>query len=201
MQFPVQYCYQQQIVESTYYMSNCPSIIRILEDHASRLDKEGIIAAEAKFENTELFEGFRMALDPMITFGVKKIPTLSGPDGQGLPWEAFKELVRALAMRELTGHDARDAIELALSASTASQWNDWYRRILIKDLRCGVSEKTINKVLKDFPNIPSIPVFECMLAHDGANHEKKIVGKKLLEPKLDGVRVITVINADRKSVV
>lgn len=199
MQFPVQYCYQQQIVESTYYMSNCPSIIRILEDHASRLDKEGIIAAEAKFENTELFEGFRMALDPMITFGVKKIPTLSGPDGQGLPWEAFKELVRALAMRELTGHDARDAIELALSASTASQWNDWYRRILIKDLRCGVSEKTINKVLKDFPNIPSIPVFECMLAHDGANHEKKITGKKLLEPKLDGVRVITVINAANKT--
>jgi len=38
-----------------------------------------------------------------------------------------------------------------------------------------------------------------MLAHDGANHEKKIVGKKLLEPKLDGVRVITVINAANKT--
>jgi len=35
-----------------------------------------------------------------------------------------------------------------------------------------------------------------MLAHDGANHEKKITGKKLLEPKLDGVRVITVVNAE-----
>lgn len=182
-------------------MSNCPSIIRILEDHPSRLNKEDIIRSEAQFENTELFEGFRMALDPMITFGVKKIPSFAGPDGQGLPWEAFKELARALALRELTGHDARDAIELALSASTASQWNDWYRRILIKDLRCGVSEKTINKVLKDFPNIQQIPVFECMLAHDGANHEKKIAGKKLLEPKLDGVRVITVINAANKTAV
>jgi DNA ligase-1 len=39
-----------------------------------------------------------------------------------------------------------------------------------------------------------------MLAHDGANHEKKIVGKKLLEPKLDGVRVITVINAENRTV-
>jgi DNA ligase-1 len=38
-----------------------------------------------------------------------------------------------------------------------------------------------------------------MLAHDGANHEKKITGKKLLEPKLDGVRVITVINAQNKT--
>ena len=181
-------------------MSNCDSIIRILEDHPSRLNKEAIILAEAESNNTELFEGFRMALDNLYTFGVKKIPTHGGPDGQGLPWVAFKELAHLLYTRELTGHDARDAIELALSASTKSQWNDWYRRILIKDLRCGVSEKTVNKMLKAYPEIKSVPVFECMLAHDGANHEKKITGKKLLEPKLDGVRVITVINAENKTV-
>jgi len=180
-------------------MSHCDSIIRILEDHSSRLDKEGIISAEAEDNNTELFEGFSMALDNLYTFGVKKVPTHGGPDGQGLPWVAFKELAHLLYTRELTGHDARDAIELALSASTQKQWNDWYRRILIKDLRCGVSEKTVNKVLKAYPNIKSVPVFECMLAHDGANHEKKITGKKLLEPKLDGVRVITVINAENKT--
>jgi DNA ligase-1 len=168
-------------------MSNCDSIIRTLEDHPSRLNKEAII--EAEVNNVELFEGFQLALSPYITFGVKKVPSHGGPDGQGLPWEAFKELCELLATRQLTGDDARNAIELALSASTKSQWNDWYRRILIKDLRCGVSEKTINKVKKG-----AIPVFECMLAHDGANHEKKITGKKLLEPKLDGVRVITVIN-------
>jgi DNA ligase-1 len=180
-------------------MSHCDSIIRILEDHSSRLDKEGIINAEANDNNTELFEGFSMALDNLYTFGVKKVPTHGGPDGQGLPWAAFKELAHLLYTRELTGHDARDAIELALSASTQKQWNDWYRRILIKDLRCGVSEKTVNKVLKAYPTIKSVPVFECMLAHDGANHEKKITGKKLLEPKLDGVRVITVINAENKT--
>jgi DNA ligase-1 len=181
-------------------MSNCASIIRILEDHPSRLNKEGILEAEATSNNQELFEGMRMALDNLYTFGVKKVPTHGGPDGQGLPWTAFKELAHLLYTRQLTGHDARDAIELALSASTQSQWNDWYRRILIKDLRCGVSEKTVNKVLKDFSSIKSVPVFECMLAHDGANHEKKITGKKLLEPKLDGVRVITIINAENKTV-
>ena len=181
-------------------MSNCAAIIRILEDHPSRLNKEDIIKSEAEMGNKELFEGFRMALDGLYTFGVKKVPTHGGPDGQGLPWEAFKELAHLLYTRQLTGHDARDAIELALSASTQSQWNDWYRRILIKDLRCGVSEKTVNKVLKDFSSIKSVPVFECMLAHDGANHEKKITGKKLLEPKLDGVRVITIINAENKTV-
>ena len=178
-------------------MTDCYRVISSLEDHPSRLNKEAIL--EAEIDNVELFEGMRMALDNLYTFGVKKVPTHGGPDGQGLPWVAFKELAHLLYTRQLTGHDARDAIELALSASTQRQWNDWYRRILIKDLRCGVSEKTVNKVLKEFPNIKPVPVFECMLAHDGANHEKKITGKKLLEPKLDGVRVITIINAENQT--
>ena len=180
-------------------MSHCDSIIRSLEEHPSRLNKEAIIEAEAKADNQELFEGFRLAFDPMITFGVKKVPSHGGPDGQGLPWAAFKSLAESLSQRELTGHDARDAIELALGASTQSQWNDWYRRILIKDMRAGFTEGTVNRVCKkEYPQFV-IPVFECMLAHDGANHEKKIAGKKLLEPKLDGVRVITVINAENKT--
>jgi DNA ligase-1 len=176
------------------------TIIKELESDNSRLVKEAIIEREALAGNTELFEGLRMCYDPMITFGVKKIPSFSGPDGQGLPWVAFKELSRALALRELTGHDARDAIELALSASTEAQWNGWYRRILIKDMRAGFSETTVNKMVKKASKTEyAIPLFECMLAHDGANHEKKITGKKLLEPKLDGVRVVTVINAENKT--
>jgi DNA ligase-1 len=175
-------------------MSHCENIIWSLETHPSRLNKEAII--EAEIDNEELFEGFQLALSPYITFGVKKVPSHGGPDGQGLPWVAFKELCHLLSTRQLTGDDARSAIELALGASKKDQWNNWYRRILIKDLRCGVSEKTINKVKKN-----AVPVFECMLAHDGANHEKKIVGKKLLEPKLDGVRVVTIINAEAKTAV
>lgn len=172
---------------------SCYQIIAELEADNSRLAKEEIIRENS--DNQELFEGFRMALDNLYTFGVKKVPTHGGPDGQGLPWVAFKELAHLLYTRQLTGHDARDAIELALSTATQAEWNNWYRRILIKDLRCGVSEKTINKIKKK-----AVPVFECMLAHDGANHESKITGKKLLEPKLDGVRVITVINAQNKTV-
>ena len=182
-------------------MSHCDSIIRSLEEHSSRLNKEAILEAEATASNLELFEGIRLCLDNLTTFGVKKVPIHAGPDGTGLPWESFKELAHLLYTRQLTGHDARDAIERAMSESTIHQWNDWYRRILIKDLRCGVSEKTVNKVLKGrFSKIPTVPVFECMLAHDGANHEKKVSGKKLLEPKLDGVRVLTVINAQNKTV-
>jgi DNA ligase-1 len=171
---------------------SCPEIIAELESDNSRLAKESII--QEHVDNVELFEGFQLALSPFITFGVKKVPLFKGPDGQGLPWTAFKELCELLRTRQLTGDDARSAIELALSASTDAQWNNWYRRILIKDLRCGVSEKTINKIKKN-----AVPLFECMLAHDGANHEKKIKGKKLLEPKLDGVRSVLIIDASAKT--
>lgn len=180
---------------------HCDSVISILEDHSSRLNKEAIIRQQATENNFEFFEGCRLALDPLITFGVKQIPERIGSDGLGYAWSEFVSNLQKLIRREITGHAARDLIEEMMNQATNNQWNRWYRRILIKDLRCGVSEKTINKVLKDFPNIPSIPLFECMLAHDSANHEAKLTGKKLLEFKLDGVRVLTIVNVENKTVV
>lgn len=171
-------------------------VIHALETHPSRLNKEAIVLAEAQAGNDEFFEGVRLALDPMITFGVKKVPRHGGPDGQGLPWSAFRVLADSLAKRELTGDAARQAIELALSCATQAEWNDWYMRILTKDLRCGVSEKTINKVVeKKYANY-AIPVFSCQLAHDSANHESKVRGNRLIEVKLDGVRVLTIVYPD-----
>jgi DNA ligase 1 len=171
----------------------CYQVISDLENHPSRLNKEAIVLAQAQQGNTEFFEGARMAMDAMVTFGVKKVPTHSGPDGQGLPWPVFADLAEKLRKRELTGNDAKKAIDLCLTVATQREWNDWYRRILIKDLRCGVSEKTINKVVEtEWPEY-SVPVFSCQLAHDSANHESKVAGKKLIEVKLDGVRVLTIV--------
>ena len=171
-------------------------IILKLEEDNSRLAKE-LILADAMHEGLdEFFEGVKMALDPLVTFGVKKVPERNDVlTGQGLSWNNFKTLANQLINRELTGHAARDAIELSMGVATTEQWNGFYRRILIKDLRCGVSEKTVNKIAKKFPQY-AIPVFTCPLAHDSANHEKKMIGKKQVEVKLDGVRVITVIQGD-----
>ena len=177
-------------------------IIRSLEDHPSRLNKEDIIESAMTEGLDEFFEGVKMALDKLYTFGIKQVPIKEEAGGQGLPWTNFVELAQALYRRELTGHAARDAVKLAMDVATQGQWNDFYRRILIKDLRCGVSEKTVNKVAKKM-KLPqySVPVFEVMLAHDGANHEAKITGKKLVEPKLDGVRCVTVVDYESRTVV
>ena len=172
-------------------------IIERLEADNSRLAKEAVILEAMEEGLDEFFEGVRMALDPLITFGVKQVPERSDVlTGQGLAWETFVELAMNLAGRKLTGHAARDAIELAMSVATTEQWNMFYRRILIKDLRCGCSEKTVNKVAKKFPQY-TIPTFTCQLAHDSANHEKKMVGPKQIEIKLDGVRVVTIIRDDK----
>jgi len=177
-------------------MSVCASHIWSLESHPSRLNKEAIIETIAQDGCDEFFAGCRLALDPMITFGVKQIPEKKDADGPGLSWNSFVGVVERLRDRDLTGNAARDAVDTLIKQATQKEWNGWYRRILIKDLRCGTSEKTINKVVEKKYASYAIPVFGCQLAHDSANHESKVTGKKLIEVKLDGVRVITIVRAD-----
>jgi DNA ligase-1 len=174
-------------------MNNPWNVIQELEADNSRLVKEAIVAREAVAGNDEFFAGCRLALDAMITFGVKQVDTKEDASGLGLSWKDFIKLANDLAGRNLTGHAALQAIANAMKLAKQDQWNLWYRRILIKDLRCGTSEKTINKVVeKKYPDY-AIPVFSCQLAHDSANHETKVSGEKLIEVKLDGVRVITIV--------
>jgi DNA ligase-1 len=175
-------------------------VIQRLEADNSRLAKEAILAEAMNEGLDEFFEGLRMGLDKLYTFGVKQVP-VSEADGQGLPWANFKQLAESLYRRELTGHAARDAIKLAMDVATKAQWNDFYRRILIKDMRAGFGEKSVNTVAKKAKKPQyAVPVFECMLAHDSANHEAKLTGAKILQPKLDGVRAITVIDYESKTV-
>jgi DNA ligase-1 len=168
-------------------------IIAKLEADNSKLAKQAILKEALEEGVPEFFEGVTMALDPLVTFGVKQVPERTDVlTGQGLDWDTFKVLANQLINRELTGHAARDAIILAMGVATTEQWNGFYRRILIKDLRCGMSEKTVNKVAPG-----TVPVFTCSLAHDSANHEKKMVGKKQIEVKLDGVRVLAVCKSGK----
>ncbi len=171
-------------------------IIHQLELHPSRLDKEKIISEAMEQGLDDFFEGIRMALDPLVTFGVKIVPEKDNEKSQNFLWKDFKKLANKLIQRELTGHAARDEIIKAMESATKEEWNGFYRRVLIKDLRCGVSEKTINKIAKKFPKY-AIPIFSCPLAHDSANHEKKMIGKKQIEIKLDGVRVLTIIRQNK----
>jgi DNA ligase-1 len=178
-------------------MKNAPwKVIVELESTSSRLQKEEILKREAENNNDELFKGCALALNNFITFGVKDVPQKLTNSGTGLSWTAFNTVAQQLISRQLTGNAARTAIDALMSQATQEQWNGWLRRILIKDLRCGVTETTINKVVKTINSKFLIEVFTCQLAHDSNNHQSKIAGRKQLEDKLDGVRVITIVYPD-----
>ena len=164
-------------------------VVAELEADNSRLAKEAIIRRESEADNTELFRGFRAAYDAMITFGVKKVEEKRG-DGKGITPETFWKTAQDLAERRITGNTAITAVNYLRMNAREAEWNLWYRRILIKDMRCGTSDSTINKHAD--PKF-HIPVFECQLAHDGAKHESRVSGEKIIEVKLDGVRVITIV--------
>jgi DNA ligase 1 len=164
-------------------------VIAELEGDNSRLVKEAVVRRESVAGNDELFRGFRAAYDAMITFGVKKVEEKSG-NGKGLTAERFWRIAQELSGRRLTGNAAQTEINSMRLDATEAEWNMWYRRILIKDMRCGTSDSTVNKHADKKYHVP---VFSCQLAHDGANHESKVTGEKLIEVKLDGVRVITIV--------
>lgn len=171
-------------------------LIKELESKTSRIFKENVILREMRSNNDIFFEGLAFACDKLFTFGIKKVLE-SKLDGPGLEWDEFKNCLLKLNKREITGNQAKNAVNIMLEKSTKDEWNYFYRRILIKDLRCGLSEKTINNVARknNFPKY-EIPVFQCQLAQDSELHKKKLVGTKLLEVKLDGVRAISIIHSN-----
>ena len=169
-------------------------IIQELEADNSRLKKEAIIKRESDAENIRFFNGIGAALDGFRTFGVQKVP-VSKKDGPGITQSEFDDILRRLEARNWKGNEMRDDIQDLCDKSKMEEWNDWYRRILIKDLRCGMTHKTVNKF-----STMKVPVFDCMLADDSKKHEKKMVGEMLIEPKLDGVRVIVICDVDKDEV-
>lgn len=182
-------------------------IILQLEATTKRTEKEAIIQAAWDSNCTEFFEGARLAYDSLITFGIKKAPLIEGEDDAdftpSLTWGKFRGVLDKLSKRELTGNTAREVLRAAANNAAAVEWNAWYRRILLKDLKCGITETTINKILQKSGGAALdyvIPVFSCQLAKNGDDHAAKIAGRKLLDPKLDGVRIITILNKDNNTV-
>jgi DNA ligase-1 len=187
-------------------MKNPADVIQALESNSGRIEKERIIQAAWDAGITEFFHGAQLAYDALRTFGVKKVPLIEDEDNSedsSFTWERFCSIATQLENRTLTGNEAKAVLLASADIAPVREWNTWYRRILLKDLKCGVSETTINKILEKNgarakPYI--IPVFSCQLAKNGDDHPKKMAGPKLLDVKLDGVRIISILNKNKNTV-
>ena len=174
--------------------------IRDLENSDSRIHKEktiekALMASKLGSADAQafLFNCYQ-AYNPFYTFNVKQVPETEGLVGKTNDWPKFWALLESLRTRSTTGHNARDEIERVSQLFDSEEWNNVARRVLIKDLRCGISEKTLNKVLGKTEW--KIPTFTCQLATDSTDRPAKMKGVKRLEVKLDGVRVLAVITGN-----
>ena len=178
-------------------MSTVIDILEALESDNSRLFKEDLLDRHRK--NDLLRRLFIAAFDPYVNYYVSKFkapPTFRHHDDDDVVVESFLKLItEELSTRQITGNSAKGAVEqffLTLDERQAK----WCTRILLKNLRCGVQETTVNKV---WPG--SITKFSVQLAESLASRFEPGKGIEVVdeiafpvrvEPKLDGLRCVAV---------
>ena len=169
------------------------SWINKLNESDSRLHKEDVLkqALEASVLgsiNAQIFLGLiKACYNPYVTFGVRKVPDSVGITNAENPWSEFNDLLMSLAHRHLSGNAALDAIYEMSGRFDSEEWNTFCAPVIRRDLRAGISDKTINKICKKTEY--EIPIFGCQLATNSEGRPE-MKGTKRLEPKLDGVRVL-----------
>lgn len=166
-------------------------ILQILDSLVAvsgRNAKLDILRGEVGNENLKEF--FRLALEPLITFGIKKIPEYTpnhSSVGDNLDW-GMDQLVQSFSTRAITGNDAISHLTYILENVSADN-AEVLTRVIEKDPKCGVAESSVNSVWKNL--IMEFPVMKAM-PHD----EKTIQNINFpaySQLKLDGARVQIVI--------
>ena len=178
--------------------NNVIEVLEQLESDNSRLFKEKVLTDNK--DDLLLRDFLTMAFDPWKNWGVAKYnrpdPLPGNSNHEDVELSTFMVLLEALNRRTLTGNKAREAVEVAMSQFDAVG-QKWCERLLWRNLRCGVSATTINKI---WPG--SIVPFAVALAESlttvGVNGDFKITDPVKypvrVEAKLDGLRLIAVKN-------
>lgn len=101
-----------------------------------------------QYQSGCMLELIQVALDPRIRFFIQEIPEFI-PNGTGeyTLQQALVDL-RGLSDRTYTGHAGQAYLTRILERLTPED-AEVIRRVVIKDLRCGLGAKTVNKVFPD----------------------------------------------------
>ena len=177
-------------------MASIIDILEQLESDNSRLFKEELLD---KHCNNDLLKRVFVAVgDPYTNFYVNKFkmpPALGIGHDDTVVEQFLDEIYKSLSTRTVTGNAAKDLVTKLFKDMSGPQ-QKWCQRILLKNLRCGVQETTVNKI---WPG--SISKFSVQLAETLDSHFEKDKGIVIddpiqypvrVEPKLDGLRCIAV---------
>jgi hypothetical protein len=164
-------------------------IFEILERIAStsgRNDKIAILKEHAG--NELLIHVLSQALDPFINFFMRRIPAYTpAPEPSMTLVEAIHAL-HPISMRQITGDAAKLHVVRLLSRLSADD-AAVVKKIILKDLRCGVSDSTVNKVWPGL--IPSYPVMLCSPMEERAL--SKFTWPAYAQLKADGMRFNAIV--------
>lgn len=141
---------------------NILQIIESIAENPSRNAKEAILMEHK--DNEVLKAVFKAAYNPTINYFIKKIPQYM-PEAIGTKFElvwAFGELL-AISRRDTTGQAAIERLIHILECVSADDAKV-VERIIERDLKCGATDSTANKIWKDL--IPEYPYMRCCLPKD-----------------------------------
>jgi ATP-dependent DNA ligase len=166
-------------------MASISTIFDSLAADNSRLAKEAILTANK--DNKELQRAIKLALDPLISFYIRKIPAYTSKGNKKLSW-AMDTIQNEFATRNVTGNAAIELLTNVLENLNEADASV-VEKIIKKDLRCGVSEATANKI---WPKLVS--TYPVMLA---SGFDQKLVDKikfpAYCQLKLDGMRFNAIV--------
>lgn len=153
---------------------------------SSRLEKESILSQHK--DNELLKRVIFLALDPFIQFYIRKIPKYMT---DVVPTRTLDKALTDLAElynRNVTGNSGIDWLTDILETLSADDAKV-IERIIAKDLKCGASGSTVNKVWPNF-----IYEYPCMLC---SGYEEKLINKikfpATVQLKMDGMRFNAIV--------
>lgn len=142
----------------------------------------------AKHKNKDLLRKFLLyTYNPRFNYFITELPEneLFRHSADNLDESSFFSILDQMKSREITGNIAREKLSEHLSFCNHILY-ELYELVIKRDIRAGVSTKSINKV---FPNlIPTTPYMRCSLLKD--YKEANLFGKHntiFVQKKADGV--------------
>ena len=177
-------------------MSNILSILNEIQNDGGKHYKLDVMR---KYQENELLKRvFVMTYSPNIVYYVKDLPATPFSNQRGCrTLEEGLDVLDQVSNRIITGNDAKNAI-ISSIMHMSNDDEEVILRIIARDLRCGISENSINKV---FPFLVPATPYMGAVGFDEKKARKLFEGGKQCESdvKMDGRYVNTIFQLKQKT--
>jgi ATP-dependent DNA ligase len=173
---------------------NVLDILNKLAETSSRKEKEAILIKNKN--NRDLKEAFRLALDSRICFYITP-ESIDRPKSHTAKLNLTDAMMALgeLSSRRITGNTAKAYVNKILEGASKND-AEVLVRILDKNLACGVSDSTVNKIWKSL-----VFSWPCMLASkNDVSVVEKVPYPAIVQVKMDGMRFVAIANPNNGEV-